>query len=76
MTLCELRFFCSVRKTRVLCKDKITLGIKQQNTECYFYRFVNCFSAVICVKASLIFKCMTEHLFADFSYSVALDTYL
>ena len=28
------------------------------------------------VKASLTFKCMTEHLFADFSYSVALDTYL
>ena len=27
-------------------------------------------------KASLTFKCMTEHLFADFSYSVALDTYL
>ena len=28
------------------------------------------------VKASLSFKCMTEHLFADFSYSIALDTYL
>ena len=28
------------------------------------------------LKASLTFKCMTEHLFADFSYSVALDTYL
>ena len=28
------------------------------------------------VKASLTFKCMTEHLFADFSYSIALDTYL
>ena len=28
------------------------------------------------VKASLTFKCMTEHLFADFSYSVPLDTYL
>ena len=28
------------------------------------------------IKASLTFKCMTEHLFADFSYSVALDTYL
>ena len=27
-------------------------------------------------KASLTFKCMTEHLFADFSYSIALDTYL
>ena len=29
-----------------------------------------------CLKASLTFKCMTEHLFADFSYSIALDTYL
>ena len=29
-----------------------------------------------CIKASLTFKCMTEHLFADFSYSIALDTYL
>ena len=28
------------------------------------------------VKASLNFKYMTEHLFADFSYSIALDTYL
>ena len=28
------------------------------------------------LKASLTFKCMTEHLFADFSYSIALDTYL
>ena len=28
------------------------------------------------VKALLTFKCMTEHLFADFSYSIALDTYL
>ena len=27
-------------------------------------------------KASLTFKCMTEHLFADFSYSITLDTYL
>ena len=27
-------------------------------------------------KASLTFKCMTEHLFADFSYSIALNTYL
>ena len=27
-------------------------------------------------KASLTFKCMIEHLFADFSYSIALDTYL
>ena len=27
-------------------------------------------------KALLTFKCMTEHLFADFSYSIALDTYL
>ena len=27
-------------------------------------------------KASLTFKCMTEHLFADFSCSIALDTYL
>ena len=27
-------------------------------------------------KASLTFKCMTELLFADFSYSIALDTYL
>ena len=27
-------------------------------------------------KSSLTFKCMTEHLFADFSYSIALDTYL
>ena len=26
--------------------------------------------------AWLTFKCMTEHLFADFSYSIALDTYL
>ena len=30
----------------------------------------------IALKASLTFKCMTEHLFADFSYSIALDTYL
>ena len=28
------------------------------------------------VKASLTFKCMTKQLFADFSYSIALDTYL
>ena len=28
------------------------------------------------LKASLTFKCITEHLFADFSYSIALDTYL
>ena len=28
------------------------------------------------VKALLTFKCMTKHLFADFSYSIALDTYL
>ena len=28
------------------------------------------------IKASLTFKCMTEHLFADFSCSIALDTYL
>ena len=28
------------------------------------------------IKASLTFKCVTEHLFADFSYSIALDTYL
>ena len=28
------------------------------------------------LKASLTFKCVTEHLFADFSYSIALDTYL
>ena len=28
------------------------------------------------LKASLTFKCMTEHLFADFFYSIALDTYL
>ena len=28
------------------------------------------------IKASLTFKCMTEHLFADFSYSIALDTFL
>ena len=28
------------------------------------------------VKASLTFRCMTEHLFADFFYSIALDTYL
>ena len=27
-------------------------------------------------KASLTFKCMTDHLFADFSCSVPLDTYL
>ena len=27
-------------------------------------------------KVSLTFKWMTEHLFADFSYSIALDTYL
>ena len=26
------------------------------------------------IKSSLTFKCMTEHLFADFSYSIALDT--
>ena len=30
----------------------------------------------VSVKASLTFKCMTEHLFADFSCSIALDTYL
>ena len=34
------------------------------------------YKSSICVKASLTFKCMTEHLFADFSYSIALDTYL
>ena len=28
------------------------------------------------IKASLTFKCMTEHLFAGFSYSIAVDTYL
>ena len=28
------------------------------------------------LKASLTFKCMTEHLFADFFYSIAPDTYL
>ena len=28
------------------------------------------------LKASLTFKCMTEHLFVDSSYSIALDTYL
>ena len=28
------------------------------------------------LKASLTFKCMTEHLFADFSFSIALDIYL
>ena len=28
------------------------------------------------LKVSLTFKCMTEHLIADFSYSIALDTYL
>ena len=31
---------------------------------------------IFIIKASLTFKCMTEHLFADFSYSIALDTYL
>ena len=34
------------------------------------------FEITYIIKASLTFKCMTEHLFADFSYSVALDTYL
>ena len=34
------------------------------------------FSKVDSIKASLTFKCMTKHLFADFSYSIALDTYL
>ena len=33
-------------------------------------------NVLIIFKASLTFKCMTEHLFADFSYSIALDTYL
>ena len=26
------------------------------------------------LKASLTFKCVTEHLFADFSYAIALDS--
>ena len=34
------------------------------------------FGILYIFKASLTFKCMTEHLFADFSYSIALDTYL
>ena len=37
-----------------------------------FVTFRLCFQ----IKASLTFKCMTEHLFADFSYSIPLDTYL
>ena len=37
--------------------------------------FMNC-KPTNAIKASLTFKCMTEHLFADFSYSIALDTYL
>ena len=32
--------------------------------------------AAIAVKTSLTFKCLIEHLFADFSYSWPLDTYL
>ena len=39
-----------------------------------FHRLLTAKHSVI--KASLTFKCMTEHLFADFSYSIALDTYL
>ena len=35
------------------------------------------FSSTLTIfKASLTFKCMTEHLFADFSCSIVLDTYL
>ena len=41
----------------------------------YFSNLVICWCKKS-IKASLTFKCMTEHLFADFSYSVALDTYL
>ena len=40
--------------------------------ETIYHLFIEC----EIVKASLTFKCMTEHLFADFSYSIALDTYL
>ena len=29
-----------------------------------------------CIKTSLTFKCLIEHLLADFSYSRPLDTYL
>ena len=31
---------------------------------------------VLCLKTSLTFKCLIEHLLADFSYSRPLDTYL
>ena len=48
----------------------ILLQIQQNQNTPMFFNFW-------CVlKASLTFKCMTEHLFADFSYSIALDTYL
>ena len=42
----------------------------------YFFLFIKTPHQDLTLKASLNFKCMTEHLFADFSYSIALDTYL
>ena len=62
-------------RTKIHGQNKNTVGAKTRSlSEWIFPLFL--LLKRFAFKASLTFKCMTEHLFADFSYSIALDTYL
>ena len=75
-----------VRTAKALARLRWCAGSPEPSLVAYVIRTIiswagpftsNCKTVnVIQLKASLTFKCMTEHLFADFSYSIALDTYL
>ena len=64
------------------CRQSYTCSLLKAVITTAYFRFLRLMSFLLNmfydsnVKASLTFKCMTQHLFADFSYSIALDTYL
>ena len=61
------------------CRQSYTCSLLKAVITTAYFRFLRLMLNMFYdsnVKASLTFKCMTQHLFADFSYSIALDTYL
>ena len=78
----ELKQSCHM-KSLFDSKDKYCTSVVRNAFEQTFSKYMFLCMLIFAVlerkcrfKASLTFKCMTEHLFADFSYSIALDTYL
>ena len=55
-------------------KKKFTVSIIVHNKACNIKLRTNIYRTML--KTSLTFKCLIEHLLADFSYSRPLDTYL